>query len=121
VGTEGSLSLDPAYEYSTELEYILTVGDKETTHKTSKRDQFAPELLHFAECILENKDPRPSGEEGILDIKIIEAIRKSCETGKRVFIGDSNEVSSQPDSDLIVEKPGVKKPMLVNVESGSKD
>lgn len=121
VGTEGSISLNPAYEYSTELEYVLKVGDKESKHKTPKRDQFAPELSHFAECIIEDKTPRPSGEEGLNDILVIEAIRKSTASDKMEPVGTSSAKSSQPDKSLVEEKPGVKKPLLVNVKSGSKD
>ena len=121
VGTEGSISLDPAYEYSTDLEYVLKVGDKETRKKTPKRDQFAPELLHFAECIVEDKQPLPSGLEGLNDMRIIEAIRESANTGKLVSIDNNASEASQPSGELIEEKPGVNKPLLVNVKSGSKD
>jgi glucose-fructose oxidoreductase len=119
VGTEGSISLDPAYEYAQELEYVLKIGDKTQHHKTPKHDQFAPELLHFAECILEDKDPRPSGFEGLNDLKVIEAIRESAQTGKAIRISP-NPVASKPDKNLIKEKPGVPKPSLVKAKSGSK-
>src|SRR5687767_854749 len=47
VGTKGQLHVDPAYEYAEGLEYTLTVNGKELRKKIGKRDQFAPELLHF--------------------------------------------------------------------------
>jgi len=121
VGTDGVIAMDPAYEYSEGLKYTLKTKDKETEHSVPKRDQFAPELLHFAQCILENKDPRPSGEEGFNDLKVIEAIRESCKTGQIVKIEGSSEKSSKPDAELIEKKPGVSKPELVNVQSGSKN
>lgn len=120
IGTEGVLALDPAFEYEAELEYTLTVGDKKEKHKTPKRDQFAPELLHFAECITENKEPRPDGYEGLNDLIVIEAIRESASTGKAVKIEPPVQ-GSRPDAKLVQEKPGVSKPPLVNVESGSRD
>lgn len=121
VGTEGKIALDPAYEYQMELEMAVRIGDKkEEKHKTPKRDQFAPELLHFAECILENKSPSPSGHEGLNDLKIIEAIRQSVSSGKSVSIAARKEASSKPDERLVEEKPGVSKPPTVNVESGSR-
>lgn len=119
MGSEGSITLDPAYDYAMELEYVLKSGDKEEKHKTPKRDQFAPELLHFSECVLENKEPRPSGEEGLNDLRVIEAIRESVNTGKAVTVAPGAK-ASHPGADLITEKPGVKKPELVHVQSGSK-
>ncbi len=119
VGTDGAISMEPAYDYEVELEYKLTKDDKTEVHKTPKRDQFAPELLHFSECILENKEPVPNGYEGANDVKVLDAIRESAETGALVQI-KSLFLTSKPDGDLVVEKAGVKKPKLVQAESGSK-
>ncbi len=118
-GTEGSIALDPAYEYAAELEYVLKARDEVTRQKTPKQDQFAPELLHFADCILEDKEPRPSGEEGLNDLLIIEAIQESCKTGKLVKVKTSGK-ASKPDIELVQQKPAVSKPKLINVKSGSK-
>jgi len=38
-----------------------------------KRDQFAPELIYFSTCILDNREPEPAGEEGLIDVQIIRA------------------------------------------------
>ena len=51
VGTKGQLHVDPAYEYAEGLAYTLTVNGKTTRKRIGKRDQFAPELLHFSDCI----------------------------------------------------------------------
>lgn len=120
VGTEGAITMEPAYDYEIELEYKLKKGDKVETHKTPKRDQFAPELLHFAESVLENKEPVPNGYEGANDVKVLDAIRESAETGALVQL-KSLFLTSKPDGDLIIEKAGVKKPKLVQAESGSKN
>ena len=52
VGTKGDLHAEPAYEYAEGLAYTLTVNGKARQKRTGKRDQFAPELLHFSDCIL---------------------------------------------------------------------
>jgi len=44
-------------------------------------DQVAAELAYFGECIREGREPEPSGREGLHDVVVIEAIRKSLETG----------------------------------------
>ncbi|MDQ6733032.1 MAG: Gfo/Idh/MocA family oxidoreductase, partial [Nitrospirota bacterium] len=69
VGTKGRLRLDPAYEYVGELKQEVTIDGKTRERSFPMRDQFAPELLYFSECILTGQDPEPSGEEGLNDIR----------------------------------------------------
>ena len=64
VGTTGNIILDPVYDYSEPLKYKLTIDDKTKERKFPKRDQFAPELVHFSKSILDNTEPHASGEEG---------------------------------------------------------
>ena len=86
VGTKGQIHVDPAYEYAEGLRYELTVDDKKSTKKVAKRDQFAAELLYFSDCILNNRKPEPSGEEGMQDVRIVEALYRSAKTGRAVKI-----------------------------------
>ena len=86
VGTKGQVRVDPAYEYAEGLAYELTVNGKTTRKRIGKRDQFAAELLYFSDCVLENREPEPSGEEGLQDVRIVQALYESAETGKAVSI-----------------------------------
>ncbi len=61
IGTKGSLTAEPAYDYSMALKHHLTLGEKTSTRTFPKRDQFAAELIYFSDCILKNKEPEPSG------------------------------------------------------------
>ncbi|MDX1583336.1 MAG: Gfo/Idh/MocA family oxidoreductase, partial [Thermoanaerobaculia bacterium] len=63
IGTDGDLQLEPAYGYAVEMEHRLTVGGDTTRTKFDRRDQFAPELIHFSKSVLEGTDPGPSGLE----------------------------------------------------------
>ena len=85
-GTRGSVTLDPAYEYARGLSYTLRLGDKERVKRFGKSDQFAPELLHFSDCILKDRQPEPSGEEGLADLRIIEAMHRSTQSGRWVSL-----------------------------------
>ena len=67
VGTDGDLHADPAYEYAEGLEYTFTRHGKTTRKYVGKRDQFGPQLLYFSDCILDDRKPEPSGEEGICE------------------------------------------------------
>lgn len=82
-GTKGSLCLDNAYEFTTSMR-LEVEGDRTYTKRFLKRDQVAPELAHFSACVLDGKDPEPSGKEGLIDVAIIEALQRSADTGRRV-------------------------------------
>lgn len=118
VGTKGRLRLDPAYEYVGELKQQITIAGKTRERSFPMRDQFAPELLYFSECILTGQDPEPSGEEGLNDIRIVEALYQSAETGRPVTL-KGRTISRRPTSEQIVNRPPVKKPPLVRVQSPS--
>ena len=120
VGTKGQLHVDPAYEYAEGLAYELTINGKTRRTRIGKRDQFAPELLHFSDCILENREPEPSGEEGLQDVRIVQALYESAETGKAVSIPPF-QPSKRPTGRQRITRPGVQKPELVKVQSASED
>ncbi|MBC6698172.1 Gfo/Idh/MocA family protein [Hymenobacter puniceus] len=84
-GDKAWLDLDPATDY---YEHHMTIGDKEGEHqpKIKEGNQFAAELDHMAECVLQNKTPKTPGEEGLKDIRIIMAIYEAARTGKRVKV-----------------------------------
>jgi predicted dehydrogenase len=86
VGTRGQVHVDPAFEYAQGLAYELTIDGKTTRKRIGKRDQFAPQLLYFSDCIRRNRQPEPSGEEGLQDVRIVQALYESAETGKAVQI-----------------------------------
>jgi glucose-fructose oxidoreductase len=120
VGTKGDLVLNPAYEYAIELERELTVGGKKSHKKFPKRDQFAPELVTFSDCVLEGRDPEPSGEEGLLDVRVIEALYRSARTGKAVELSP-REKGQRPTLDQEMRRPPVSpKPKEVKAKPPSR-
>ncbi|MBC7397461.1 MAG: Gfo/Idh/MocA family oxidoreductase, partial [Bdellovibrionales bacterium] len=64
LGTKGNLRLEESYGYTGAMKLSVTLGEKTEFKKYPKRDQFAPELLYFSDCIQNNKIIEPSGEEG---------------------------------------------------------
>jgi len=86
VGTKGDLRLDPAYEYAESLAYTLTIDGKTTRKRIGKHDQFGAELAYFSDCILKDTQPEPSGEEGLQDVRIVQALYRSAESGRSVRI-----------------------------------
>ena len=118
VGTKGSLTADPAYEYAEGLNLKIKVGDKTQNKKFPKRDQFAAEISYFSDCILKNKKPEASGEEGLADVQIIEAIYKSARTGRTVRLTAPTK-KRRPSMAQEIHKAAHGKPKTVHVESPS--
>ncbi|HJY36698.1 MAG TPA: Gfo/Idh/MocA family oxidoreductase, partial [Steroidobacteraceae bacterium] len=118
-GTKGSVTLDPAYEYAVGLSYRLKVGERETKKKFSKSDQFAPELLYFSDCVLNGREPEPSGEEGLADVQIIEAMLQSISSGRPVRV-ELRQRQQRPTMQQEIRSPAVpREPKLVDVKPAS--
>jgi predicted dehydrogenase len=84
VGTKGVLTADPGYEYAEGLGLQIKVGEKTQKKQYPKRDQFAAEISYFSECILHDREPEPSGQEGLADIRVVEGIYKAVKSGRVV-------------------------------------
>ena len=77
--TRGWYQLDPAYSYDG-----LVAKTSKGELKLPQLDHFAAEMDDFAHGILKNKTSKVSGEEGLRDLRAIEAIYESIRTGKAV-------------------------------------
>jgi len=118
VGTKGDICVDPAYEYAEGLAYEMTVNGKTRRKRVGKRDHFAPELLYFSDCILKDRDPEPSGEEGLQDVRIVEALYTSAKTGRAVRIPPFKK-TKRPTRRQRIVRPGIPKPELIKVQGAS--
>jgi predicted dehydrogenase len=113
IGTGGSLRVEPGYELAKGLELHVTKEGKQRRIAYRKRDQFAPELLHFSDCVLAGRDPAPSGEEGLADVRIIRALYKSAERGRPVQLA-ARRRTRQPTMRQEITRPPVRRmPRLV--------
>jgi len=120
VGTEGNLRVDPAYEFAGDLKHHLTIKGKERVRTFARRDQFAPELLYFSDCVLTGKEPEPSGAEGLADVRIIRALYQSASSGKPIKLDEVDRVE-RPNLDQEIHEPAVKKPPLVRAATPTRD
>lgn len=87
VGTEGELLVEPAFTYRHPRHHRLSVGGKTAEQAFQVVDQFAPQLAHFADCIIDGNTPEPSGEEGLADVRVLEAIARSAYANTPVRLG----------------------------------
>ena len=81
--TRGWFGLEPAYYYN---------GNRgrrsdNTEINIPVADQFATELDDFADCILNKRQTRVSGEMGLADVKYMMAIYESIKKGRPVTLG----------------------------------
>src|SRR5215469_4364981 len=120
LGTKGLIRVDPAYEYAQGIRLEVTIGGKKTTRSFPKRDQFAAELSYFSNCILRNKQPEPSGLEGLADVRIIEAIYQSIHTRRTVAIPQLN-TEKKPLVGQQVHRPAHGKPEGFRAHPTSRD
>jgi len=118
-GTKGMLQADPAYGYATSIEHHMTVGDKIKKKTFPKRDQFAAELVYFSDCILKDKDPEPSGYEGLLDVRVIQAIYESIRTRRAVRLPQPMG-KKKPGSHQEIRRPAHGEPHIVHAHPPSK-
>lgn len=119
VGTTGELVLKPSFEYGEKPKLTLKIERKQKEHTFDTTDQFGGEIEYFSDCILNGKDPEPSGYEGLADIRVVEALLKSMRSGQPVKLEPYHK-SKRPSEDQVVDKPPVKyEKNLVNAESAS--
>ncbi len=119
LGTIGSLRVQPGYTYGKSLEHFLTLGDKEDKISYKSTDHFGGEMKYFSDCILHDIDPEPDAEEGLADVRVLEAIQRALETGQVQTLAPFAR-SKQIDPDQVVRLGALKPPEPVHVSSPSK-
>jgi glucose-fructose oxidoreductase len=120
LGTKGELRADPAYEYAQAIELELTIADKSRKINFPKRDQFAAEMLYFSNCILKDKEPEPSGLEGLADVRIVEALYESIRMKRTVQL-DLPQVKKGPTPQQEIHRPAHGKPETIRAHPPSRD
>jgi predicted dehydrogenase len=114
-GTEGNIHAEPAYEYAEALGYTLTVGENSRKKKGRRRDQFAAEIAYFSDCVMQNRDPEPSAEEGCWDVRVVSALYESANSAQPVKL-DNFGPERRPVREQGKDFPPVTEPELVAVE-----
>ena len=118
VGTKGDLFSHPAYQIGTATEHLRTTGKKRYTERFPRTDQFGGELKYFSDCILKDREPEANGEEGLLDVRVIEAIERSLQTGAVQQL-EPYYRSRRATSDQVQELRPVEEPELIQAKKPS--
>lgn len=121
IGTKGILKMDPAYEMVESLKTEIMHGDRKQKRTFPKRDQFAAELVYFSNCVLNDKKPEPSGEDGLADVRIIQALLKSAKDNQPVSFYKP-AVPRRPSMRQEIARPPLRKPpRLVNAQAPGRE
>jgi predicted dehydrogenase len=86
IGEKGYADLDPATSYEGNVLRVAKGGPAEL-RAVPDTNQFAAEMDHLSECIQLGKEPRTPGEEGLRDVRIMQAIYASAREGRSVKLG----------------------------------
>jgi glucose-fructose oxidoreductase len=113
IGTKGSLRVDPAFHHQSEVKHVLKIGKQKEESTFPARDQFAAEIVYFSDCVLENKNPEPSGIEGWADVRVIQAIYQAAAKRKPIALLDFDK-DKRPSLIQSIRKPKRFKSRLVH-------
>lgn len=84
LGELGSVQLDPAYVFGKGLEQTVSIGEEKSKESFKNTDHFGGELKYFSNCILNDLDVEPDGEEGFADVRVLEGILKALDSRQSV-------------------------------------
>lgn len=82
VGTAGDLLMAPGFTFGEALAGTLTRNGASEALRYPSVDQFGAEARYFSDCILQGRDPEPDGEEGLADLRVLEAVERALRTGQ---------------------------------------
>ena len=85
-GEDGFIRLGDAYEPAAEttLEVVKQAERREVRFEPA--DAFAATIEYFSDCVIHDRQPEPSGVEGLEDVRMIEAIYRSSRDGRPVTL-----------------------------------
>lgn len=118
VGTKGSLRLEPAYDYDSDVRQWVVADGRAEVVTFPRHDQFAPQLIYFSNCILDDREPEPSGLEGLADVRVIRALYHSATIENPVQLGF---LAPKPRPGLSQElsRPAVRQPDTIHAAGPS--
>lgn len=86
-GSKGWVGLEPATSYQGQEMWTRIGGKREQLMLPQPpKNQFVGQLDHLAECAISGREPIVSGEEGLRDIRLIEAIYRSAREQRTITL-----------------------------------
>ena len=87
MGDKGRIDLEPGTRYDGNKLWVgQDRGNQITPPPGPGQTQWAAQLDHLSLCVINNREPIVPGEEGLRDIRIIEAVYRSAREQKRIVL-----------------------------------
>ena len=119
LGTKGDLEVSPGFMFGVGLKYRATIDGKTHEQAFDATDQFGGELQYFSDCILNNREPEPNGEEGLADVRVLAAIERALESGQPQNLGPFQR-QGRMETAQVLKLPPVPSPELVDAAEPGK-
>lgn len=113
LGTEGELTVDPAYRFESAISLHLRRGTEVEVTNFPVVDHFAGQIAYFSDCIAVGEQPEADGEEGLADMRALLAIEESIRTGASVAV-QSPARGRHPDATLMRSFAPTSKRLLIS-------
>ncbi|MFC4436522.1 MULTISPECIES: D-xylose 1-dehydrogenase Gfo6 [Natrialbaceae] len=86
IGTDGMISIASPFGGVVPQEIVVESGDVRAEYTGPPVDEVREEFDYFGYCVLTGTTPGPDGEDGLTDLRAIEAAYESAETRRRVSL-----------------------------------
>jgi hypothetical protein len=108
----GDIDVNPSYGFGSgvKITYKTKINGKEDSKTFPETDHFGGETEYFSECILNNVDPEADGEEGLLDVRVVVAVKESLKGNGKTIKLDEKQRSKRPTLDQVKKLSLAKAP-----------
>ena len=120
LGTKGSVQVNPGYMFGMSLEHAQVIGEKKSHQSFKNTDHFGGELKYFSDCILNDREPEPDGEEGYADVRVLEGIVRALQSGRSETLAPFTR-SRRIDTANVQTLAAKRTPELVNTSNPGRD
>ncbi len=87
IGTDGRISIASPFGGVVPQEMVVESGDVSMEYTGQPVDEVCEQFDYFAYCVQTDTRPEPDGEDGVADLRAIEAAYESADTERRISIG----------------------------------
>jgi glucose-fructose oxidoreductase len=85
-GEDGLIRLTNAFRHADPMTLTIVRSGHVEEFTFDAGDPFAAAIGYFSECVLKDRQPEPSGIDGLQDVRIVEAIYRSARDGRPVTL-----------------------------------
>ncbi|WP_338029651.1 Gfo/Idh/MocA family protein [Gluconacetobacter tumulisoli] len=111
VGHKGSVQAGPCFMFgpSVGITYATKIDGQEDVRRHEPVEQFGGETFYFSDCILNDRDPEPDGEEGLRDVRVLAAVEESLRSGQTQVLAPIEALPGVSDRQ-VMRLPPVEEP-----------